>query len=85
METDIKDAVKKALDDLPNNEAVEVLEFIGYLRWRRQKVDQSWFQSEEWQTRYQDAKADLNEGRYQDFNYIKDLLTHLKNQPETEK
>lgn len=83
METDIKDAVKKALDELPNNEAVEVLEFIGYLRWRREKVDQSWFQSEKWQTRYQAAKADLNEGRYQDFDNIEDLLTHLKNQPKT--
>lgn len=83
METDIKDAVKKALDELPNNEAVEVLEFIGYLRWRWEEVDQPWFQSEEWQIHYQDAKAYLNEGRYQDFDNIEDLLTHLKNQPKT--
>jgi len=32
-----------------------VLDFVGHLRRRREDVDQSWFWTEEWQTRYDDG------------------------------
>ena len=81
MATDIKEMAKRVLDELPEDEAAEVLDFNGYLRWRREELDQSWFSSEEWQARYQKAKADLVEGRYRDFDDIEDLLAELKSQP----
>ena len=62
---------------------VEVLDFIGYLRWRQEEMDQSWFWTEEWQTRYREAKEDLVEGRFRDFDNIEDLLADLKSQPGT--
>jgi hypothetical protein len=77
MDVDIKEVAKQALDELPNDDAVEVLDFIGYLRWRREGRDQSWFWSEEWQTRYQEAKADLAGGRFQDFDDVEELLAEL--------
>jgi len=83
MATTVKEVTKRALDELPEHEAVEVLDFIGYLRWRREEVDQSWFWTEEWQTRYGEAKADLLEGRFRDFDDIEDLLAELKSQPGT--
>jgi len=73
---------KQALDELPEDEALEVLSFIGYLRWRREEIDPSWFWTEEWQTRYREAKADLAEGRFQDFDNVEDLIAELKSQPE---
>ena len=81
MATDIKEMAKRVLDELPEDEAAEVLDFIGFLRWRREELDQSWFWSVEWQARYQKAKADLVEGRYRDFDDIEDLLAELKSQP----
>ncbi|HBY97934.1 MAG: hypothetical protein M5U01_40915 [Ardenticatenaceae bacterium] len=81
MATNLKEVVKQVLDELAEEEAVEVLDFIDYLRWRREEMDQSWFWTEEWQTRYQEAKADLAEGRYRDFDDIEDLLAELKSQP----
>jgi hypothetical protein len=36
------------LDELPEDEAAEVLDFIGYLRWRREEMDQAWFWTEAW-------------------------------------
>jgi hypothetical protein len=81
MATDIKEMAKRVLDELPEDEAAEVLDFIGYLRWRREELDESWFWSEEWQARYQKAKADLVEGRYRDFDDIEDLLAELRSQP----
>jgi len=50
----------------------------------KQKVDQSWFANEEWQTRYEEAKEDIKEGRYHDFDNLEDLLAYLQNQPESE-
>lgn len=83
MATTVRELTKRALDELPEDEAAEVLDFIGYLRWRQEEMDQSWFWTEEWQTRYREAKADLAEGRFRDFDDTEDLLAELKNQPET--
>ena len=81
MSASIKEMAKQVLDELPEDEAAEVLDFIGYLRWRRAEMDQSWFWSEEWQTRYREGKADLAEGRFQDLDDIEELLAELKTQP----
>jgi phosphoglycolate phosphatase-like HAD superfamily hydrolase len=78
MATDVKDVAKRALDQLPDVEAAEVLEFIHYLRWRREEADQSWFSDEDWQARYHEARADLAEGRFRDFDDVEDLLAELK-------
>lgn len=83
MAITVKEVARQALDELPEGEAVEVLDFISYLRWRREEMDQSWFWTEEWQTRYREAKADLVEGRFRDFDDIEDLLAELKSQPGT--
>lgn len=76
--TGIKETVKHRLDELSDGDAAAVLEFIDYLRWRKNQTDSAWFWQDEWQTRYQDAKADLEAGRYQDFDNADDLLAHLK-------
>jgi len=81
MATTVREAAKQALDELPEDAAAEVLDFIGYLRWRQEEVDQSWFWTDEWQTRYQEAKADLAEGRFRDFDDVESLLVELKGQP----
>ena len=80
MATHVKEIAKRVLDELPEDEAAEVLDFIGYLRWRQEDMDQSWFWTEEWQTRYREAKADLAEGRFRDLDDIEDLLAELKSQ-----
>ena len=82
MAITVRESTKRALDELPEDEAAEVLDFIGYLRWRREEMEQSWFWTEEWQTRYREAKADLAKGRFRDFDDIEDLLAELKSQPE---
>ena len=46
-------------------------------------MDQSWFWTEEWQKRYREAKADLEEGRFRDFDDVEDLLAELKSTPGT--
>lgn len=76
MVTRVKELVVGMLDELRDEECVEVLDFIGYLRWRRE--DQSWFWTEEWQARYKEAKQDLAEGRFRDFDDVEALLTELK-------
>ena len=81
MPTTVREVAKQALDELPEDAAAEVLDFIGYLRWRREEVDQFWFLTDEWQTRYQEAKADLAEGRVRDFDDVESLLVELKGQP----
>ena len=81
MATTVREAAKQALDELPEDAAAQVLDFIGYLRWRREEGDQSWFLTDEWQTRYQEAKADLAEGRFRDFDDVESLLVELKGQP----
>jgi len=81
MATTVREAAKQALDELPEDAAAQVLDFIGYLRWRREEVDQSWFLTDEWQTRYQEAKAELAEGRFRDFDDVESLLVELKGQP----
>jgi phosphoglycolate phosphatase-like HAD superfamily hydrolase len=83
MATNIRGMAKQALEELSENEAAEVLDFIGYLRWRQEEMDQSWFWTEEWQACYREAKADLVEGRGRDFDDVEDLLAELKSQPET--
>ena len=81
MAATVREAAKQALDELPEDAAAEVLDFIGYLRWRREEVDQSWFLTDEWQTRHREAKADLAEGRFRDFDDVESLLVELKGQP----
>lgn len=81
MTTDIKELAKQAVDELPEQDAAQVLDYIGYLRWRKE-ADQSWFWSEQWQARYQEAKADLEQGRFQEFDNIEDLLAELKGSSE---
>ena len=78
MATNVKELTKQAVDELPESEAVEVLDFIRYLRWRREEKDQSWFWTEEWQERYREAKTDLAEGRFREFDEVEDLLAELK-------
>ncbi len=74
-----RDIVVKALDALPEDQIVEVLDFIGYLQWRsRDMEDQLWFWTEEWQERYREAKEDLAHGRYEEFEDVEDLLRELK-------
>jgi hypothetical protein len=74
----VRELTKRAVEELPEEEAAEVLDFIGYLRWRREKTDQTWFWTEAWQARYREAKADLAEGRFRDFEDVEDLLAELK-------
>ena len=83
MSSNIKKMAKKVLDELPEDEVAEVPDFIGYLRWRREEMNQSWFWTDEWQNRCREAEADLIQGRFQDFDDIEDLLAELKSQPET--
>jgi len=78
MATRVKEMARQALDKLADDEAVEVLDFIGYLRWRQEEMDQTWFWTGEWQTRYREAEADLVEGRFQNSDDIEDLLAELK-------
>lgn len=66
------------LDELPDQERVEALDFIGHLRWRREEKDQSWFWTQEWQARYREAKQDLAQGRFRDSDDIEALLAELK-------
>jgi hypothetical protein len=75
MVTKMKEAAKRALEKLPENEVVEVLNFINYLQWRRKEIDQSWFWTEEWQKRYQESKEDLSEGNFQDFEDVEMLIS----------
>jgi len=79
METKIKEVAKQALEKLPEDEAVEVLGFIHYLQWRREETDQSWFWTAEWQKCYREAKEDLAEDRFLNFDDVEDLLAELKN------
>jgi phosphoglycolate phosphatase-like HAD superfamily hydrolase len=74
-----KDIVVKALNELSEDQIGEVLDFIGYLQWRsRDTEDQLWFWTEEWQERYREAKEDLAQGRYKEFEDVEDLLQELK-------
>ena len=81
MVTAVKEMAKQMLDELSEDDVAEMLDFMGYLRWRRGEVNQSWFWTEEWQARYREAKADLAEGRFRDFDDVEDLLAELKSQP----
>lgn len=83
MTTRIRDIAKNALNELPEDEAAEVLDFIRYLHWRREEADQSWFWTEEWQVRYREAKADLSQGRFRDFDDVEDLLAELRTDLQT--
>ncbi len=79
MATTVRGLTKQALDELPEDETAEVLDFIGYLRWRREEMDQSWFWTEEWQVLYRETKQDLAEGKFRDFDDVEALLAELKN------
>ena len=76
--TRVKELVMGMLDELTDQECVEVLDFIGHLRWRREEEDQSWFWTQEWQARYREAKQDLAEGRFHNLDDIEALLAELK-------
>jgi len=74
-----RNIVVKALDELSEDQMVEVLDFIGYLQWRSKDMeDQSWFWTEGWQERYREAKEDLAQGRYKEFEDVEDLIRELK-------
>ena len=77
MATTVKELAKRVLDELSEDDAAEVLDFVGYLRWRREEGDQSWFWTEGWQTRYREAKADLAAGRFRDFDDVEDCRSEL--------
>ena len=83
MATTVREMAKQVLDELPGDDAAKVLDFIGYLRWQREEVSQSWFRTEEWQARYREAKTDLEEGRFRDFDDIEGLLAELKGRAGT--
>jgi len=78
MSTRLKKVAQQVLDELPEEEVAEVLDFIFFLKWKREEADSRWFESEEWQIRYREAKADLAEGRFKDFDDIDALLAELK-------
>jgi uncharacterized protein (DUF2342 family) len=78
MATNVKELAKQAVDELAENEVIELLDFLSYLRWRHEETDQSWFWSDPWQARYKEAKEDLAQGRFQDFDNIDNLLAELK-------
>jgi len=82
MATGIREIARYALDELVEEDLVEVLDFINYLRWRREELDPSWFWTEEWQARYQEAKADLSAGRFKDFEDVEQLLAELNAEAE---
>jgi hypothetical protein len=46
MAADVRKFTKQAVDELPEDEAADVLDFISYLRWRREEMDPSWFWTE---------------------------------------
>ena len=76
-----REVVVRALDELSEDRMEEVLDFIGYLRWRDMELgDQSWFWTDEWQQRYREAKEDLAQGRYEEFEDVEDLIRDLKGQ-----
>ncbi len=77
MTGSIREIARYAMDELVDEDLVEVLDFINYLRWRREGLDQSWFWSEEWQARYREAKADLSAGRFKEFEDVEELLAEL--------
>lgn len=78
MTTNMKELAKQAVDELPEDDVMELLDFLSYLRWRHEEADQSWFWSDPWQAGYREAKEDLAQGRFQDFDNVDDLLTELK-------
>lgn len=79
MDKAIRKIVVKALEELPEDRLAEVLDFIGYLQWRdRDLDDQTWFWTNEWQERYRQAKKDLSEGRYKEFDDVETLIQELK-------
>lgn len=79
MDKAIREIVVKALEELPEDRLAEVLDFIGYLQWRdRDLDDQTWFWTNEWQERYRQAKKDLSEGRYKEFDDLETLIQELK-------
>lgn len=80
-----REMLLEALEELPEERWFEVLDFIGYLRWRtgeaEEAPDQDWFWGAGWQAAYQEAKQDLKEGRYEDFDNIEALIADLRAEP----
>ena len=73
---DLLDLINK----LSENQLQQVFEYVNYLLWRSELLtnNQSWFWTEEWQTRYKEAKEDIKSGRYKEFDNVEDLLKELK-------
>ncbi len=69
---------ESGITGLPEEGVAEVLDSISFLRWKREEADSTWFESEEWQCRYQEAKTDLAEGRFEAFDDVESLLADLK-------
>jgi hypothetical protein len=78
MASNVRALAKQAVEDLPESEVRELLDFLSYLRWRHEEADQTWFWSDPWQARYREAKEDLAQGHFQDFDNVEDFLSELK-------
>lgn len=48
-------------------------------------VDESWFWTEEWQAGEREAEEDFKAGRYQEFDTIDSLITHLHAEKKKQK
>ncbi|AEB09520.1 hypothetical protein [Desulfobacca acetoxidans] len=73
-----KDVIKQAIELIAEDDLPDLMEFIAYLQWRREEQDQSWFMTEAWQARYREAKEDLAENRFRDFEKVNDFLQDLE-------
>jgi hypothetical protein len=74
-----KEMIIRALENLAESEITEVFDFVTFLQWRRASgEDQSWFWTDEWRSRYQEAKDDLAAGRFKDFDDVEQLVQELK-------
>ncbi len=84
MEVINRELIIKTIQEIPDDCLPEIFNFIGYLMWRRSNTyeDQSWFWSQEWQQRYQEAKEDLQTGRFKEFDDVEALLEELKTPDE---
>jgi hypothetical protein len=46
----------------------------------KNEEDQSWFWTDEWQERIAEAMNDLKEGRFNEFQYVEDLMADLNSE-----
>ncbi len=84
MEAINRELIIEAIQEIPDDCLPEIFNFIGYLMWRNSDTseDQSWFWTEEWQQRYQEAKKHLKTGQFKEFDNVEALLEELKTPDE---